>query len=127
MEHLPDATTRPLAVAPTSSSLELSGAGLVQDPARLRFGTWISIASCSAALFRRGAPLALEAPASIAAEYFAERRELGVLNIGASGAITVDGQRYAMNKRDARVRRTRKQEISCSRARTRRDRRGSTS
>ena len=48
-----------------------------------------------------GAPLALEAPASIAAEYFAERRELGILNIGASGAITVDGTRHVMRKRDA--------------------------
>ncbi len=47
------------------------------------------------------AALALEAPASIAAEYFAERRELGILNIGASGAITVDGTRHVMSKRDA--------------------------
>jgi 4-deoxy-L-threo-5-hexosulose-uronate ketol-isomerase len=47
-----------------------------------------------------GAPLTLEPAASMAAEYFAERREAGILNIGASGAITVDGRRHAMNKRD---------------------------
>jgi 4-deoxy-L-threo-5-hexosulose-uronate ketol-isomerase len=47
-----------------------------------------------------GAPLTLEAAASMAAEYFAERREVGILNIGGSGAITVDGRRYAMNKQD---------------------------
>jgi 4-deoxy-L-threo-5-hexosulose-uronate ketol-isomerase len=46
------------------------------------------------------APLTLDAPASMAAEYFAERRELGILNVGASGAITVDAKPYAMNKRD---------------------------
>jgi 4-deoxy-L-threo-5-hexosulose-uronate ketol-isomerase len=47
-----------------------------------------------------GAPLALEAPASMAAEYFTERREVGILNIGESGAITVDETRYAMDGRD---------------------------
>jgi len=34
------------------------------------------------------------------AQYFCERRELGVLNIGASGTITVDGRRLALANRD---------------------------
>src|SRR5579885_332578 len=46
------------------------------------------------------APLELDAPASFAAEYFTERRELGVLNVGQSGAVSVDGQRYEMAPRD---------------------------
>lgn len=45
-------------------------------------------------------PLRLEAPASLAAAYFTERRELGILNVGARGTITVDGHRYAMDGRD---------------------------
>ena len=45
-------------------------------------------------------PLRLEAPASLRAAYFAERRELGVLNIGARGTVVVDGRRYAMDPRD---------------------------
>jgi 4-deoxy-L-threo-5-hexosulose-uronate ketol-isomerase len=48
-----------------------------------------------------GEALRLEAPASLAASYFAERREIGILNIGAPGTITVDGHRYAMDVRDA--------------------------
>jgi 4-deoxy-L-threo-5-hexosulose-uronate ketol-isomerase len=45
-------------------------------------------------------PLRLEAPASLAAEYLTERRELGILNIGEAGSIAVDGRRHVMQKRD---------------------------
>ena len=44
--------------------------------------------------------LALTAPGSLAAEYFLERRELGVLNIGAPGSVSVDGQRHKLRKLD---------------------------
>ena len=36
----------------------------------------------------------------MAAEYFAERREIGVINIGDGGWITVDGKKYSMEKKD---------------------------
>jgi 4-deoxy-L-threo-5-hexosulose-uronate ketol-isomerase len=48
----------------------------------------------------RGEPLRLEPPPAIKAEYFTQRRELGALNIGGSGTITVDGKSYPMSKRD---------------------------
>lgn len=44
--------------------------------------------------------LSLEAGAELGAKYFAERREIGVLNIGAQGSITVDGQKYGMANRE---------------------------
>lgn len=45
--------------------------------------------------------LALETGPELAADYFLERRELGVLNIAESGVVTVDGERYELNKLDA--------------------------
>lgn len=45
-------------------------------------------------------PVALTTPEHFAAEYFCERRELGVLSIGGAGSVTVDGTRYAMAKLD---------------------------
>lgn len=44
--------------------------------------------------------LGLDAPAAMKAEYFTERRELGILNVGDSGTVAVDGQRLEMANRD---------------------------
>jgi 4-deoxy-L-threo-5-hexosulose-uronate ketol-isomerase len=45
-------------------------------------------------------PLRLEAPPEMASEFFTERREVGVLNVGGGGSVTVDGQRHTMAFRD---------------------------
>jgi 4-deoxy-L-threo-5-hexosulose-uronate ketol-isomerase len=45
-------------------------------------------------------PLTLSADAELRAAYFCERRELGVLNIGGSGAVEVDDRRFEMAKLD---------------------------
>ncbi|HEX9973069.1 MAG TPA: 5-dehydro-4-deoxy-D-glucuronate isomerase [bacterium] len=44
--------------------------------------------------------LALSASKELAADYFCERREIGVLNIGGAGEITVDGKIFNMENRD---------------------------
>lgn len=43
----------------------------------------------------------LSSKKELAAEYFAERREIGVINIGSEGIICVDGKEYTMNYKDA--------------------------
>ncbi len=44
--------------------------------------------------------LKLEGGKELAADYFLERREMGCINIGGKGIITVDGVDYEMNPRD---------------------------
>ncbi len=46
-------------------------------------------------------PLSLEAPRElIAAEFFCERREVGIINLGGAGTITTDGEIWTLNKCD---------------------------
>ena len=45
--------------------------------------------------------LPLHVPAEIRSEHFNDRRELGIINLGGPGRITVDGRRYAMNHLDS--------------------------
>jgi 4-deoxy-L-threo-5-hexosulose-uronate ketol-isomerase len=45
-------------------------------------------------------PLALASSKELASEFFAKRREIGVINVGAAGTITVDGKNYPMANRD---------------------------
>jgi 4-deoxy-L-threo-5-hexosulose-uronate ketol-isomerase len=45
-------------------------------------------------------PLTLETQPELRAEYFLERRELGVFNVGGSGSVNVDGVTYDLDKMD---------------------------
>lgn len=45
-------------------------------------------------------PIALMAGQELRAEYFLQRREMGVINIGGKGRIKIDGKEYAMDFKD---------------------------
>jgi 4-deoxy-L-threo-5-hexosulose-uronate ketol-isomerase len=45
-------------------------------------------------------PLRLEAGKELGAGFFLERREMGIVNIGPLGTVTVDGSTYNLNTRD---------------------------
>ena len=44
------------------------------------------------------APLKLEAPDELRAEYFLQRRELGIIVVQGAGVVTADGERYELPK-----------------------------
>jgi 4-deoxy-L-threo-5-hexosulose-uronate ketol-isomerase len=46
------------------------------------------------------ATLTLETSPELRADYFLERREIGVLNIGGSGVVSVNGEQFALDKLD---------------------------
>ena len=45
-------------------------------------------------------PIALGGGKELGTAFFLERREMGVINVGPAGSITVDGQKYGMEKTD---------------------------
>ncbi|MBC6699180.1 5-dehydro-4-deoxy-D-glucuronate isomerase [Hymenobacter sp. BT190] len=45
-------------------------------------------------------PIELPNPANLKAEFFLQRRELGILNTGAAGTVTVDGTTYELGRQD---------------------------
>lgn len=45
-------------------------------------------------------PLQLTGAKEMASEYFAQRREIGVINIGGEGEVIVDGESFPMNNHD---------------------------
>lgn len=46
-------------------------------------------------------PIKLEPTDDLKANYFLERRELGIINVGGAGKITVDGTVYELNNKEA--------------------------
>lgn len=45
-------------------------------------------------------PLALEPHKDLGTDYFLERREMGIINVGSAGTVSTDGQEYVLNRTD---------------------------
>ncbi|MCQ3975545.1 MAG: 5-dehydro-4-deoxy-D-glucuronate isomerase [Anaerolineae bacterium] len=76
---------------------------LIEDlfgPGQIKLVYWHTDRLIIGSVTPTNAPLALEAGRELAAAYFAERREIGVINIGGEGQITVDGVTYNLGKKD---------------------------
>lgn len=89
--------------AESMSSAELRSAFLVEDlfpRGEVKLLHWEGERTILGSAVPLEAPLALEAPAEIRSPFFCERRELGVLNLGGAGRVSVDGTAYGLGPRD---------------------------
>ncbi len=82
---------------------ELRRAFLVEDlfaTGEVRLAHWEPERTIIGGAVPAGGPLRLLAPEEIKARFFTERRELGVVNLGGPGAVTVDGSAHELGARD---------------------------
>lgn len=81
----------------TMSTTALRAAFLVTDlfqPGQLTLRYWETDRAVLGGVVPTGATLELSAAAELRSAFFCERRELGIINTGAAGAVTIDGQHY---------------------------------
>jgi 4-deoxy-L-threo-5-hexosulose-uronate ketol-isomerase len=82
---------------------ELRDAFLISSlfqPGKMTLTYWETDRAVVGSAVPLGSALVLEAGKELASEYFCERREIGVLNIGAKGKVTVDGVEHRLDSRE---------------------------
>lgn len=90
--------------AETMSAAELRAAFLVEGlfaPGEVKLLHWEAERTIVGSAVPLASPLELEAPAELRASSFCARRELGIVNVGGSGSVTVDGAVHELGPRDA--------------------------
>jgi 4-deoxy-L-threo-5-hexosulose-uronate ketol-isomerase len=100
--HLQDNPLTRLAAA--CSTAELRQAFLVSglfQPGEVRLRWWETDRTVLGAAVPLERELALPSPLELRSEHFLERREAGIVNVGARGAVTTDGIRQVMEAGDA--------------------------
>jgi 4-deoxy-L-threo-5-hexosulose-uronate ketol-isomerase len=70
------------------------------QPGKIELVYWEIDRTIAGGAMPLGSELKLEAGKELAAQYFCERRELGILNLGGAGKVTVDGQVFELAKCD---------------------------
>ncbi len=96
--HTPDATRYPRLTAD-----ELRGGYLVQNlfqPGTVQLVYTDIDRAIIGGIVPTAEKLSLGTSKELASNFFAERREIGVINIGGKGAISVDGKEFTLAKRD---------------------------
>ncbi len=99
--------SRPLVDPVRFAALDSGGlraAFVVDDlfaPDEVRLVHWEGERTIIGSAVPRARTLRLEAPPEVGASFFAERREMGIVNVGSAGAVAVDGKRHALGPRDA--------------------------
>lgn len=86
------------------STEELRAAFLIEElfvPGELRTVYWETDRAVIGAAVPLGDSLKLESMPELAAEFFCERREIGILNLGGEGRISVDGTEHRLSGLDA--------------------------
>jgi 4-deoxy-L-threo-5-hexosulose-uronate ketol-isomerase len=85
------------------SGEELRRSFLVEDlfaPGEVRLLHWEAERTIIGSASPTAGPLALPNPPEIKAASFGERREIGIVNLGGPGVVTVDGAGHALGHRD---------------------------
>ena len=100
--HLQDNPLTRLAAAFSTEELRQSflAAGLFQ-PGEVRLRWWETDRTVLGAAVPVDGELALPCPPELRSGFLLERREAGIVNVGARGAVTVDGARQVMEPHDA--------------------------
>jgi 4-deoxy-L-threo-5-hexosulose-uronate ketol-isomerase len=70
------------------------------QPGRLELAYWECDRTVIGGAMPTAAPLTLEAGKELASAYFTERREIGIMNLGGTGSVTVEGVAHVMQKCD---------------------------
>ncbi len=82
---------------------ELRNAFLVENlftPGEARLVYWETDRAVLGSVVPLAKPIALDSGKELAADFFCQRRELGVLNIGGPGRVSVDGATHSLAKMD---------------------------
>ena len=85
------------------STAELRAKFLVPDlfqPGKLELAYWECDRTVIGGAMPATGPLALEGGRELASSYFLERREIGIMNIGGPGTVTVEGAAHALSACD---------------------------